>query len=59
MQQQTWVVTATFVANGVTVTRALPAIRDNFRSSAIARAIRNGLPGHAVVLTATARKVGR
>lgn len=57
---KSWQVTVTFrTQDGVTVTRPLPPIRDNFRSSAIARAIRNGIPGTGIVLDATAKPVGR
>lgn len=58
MQQSAWAVTVTFEVNGTTITRPLPAIRDTFKSSAIARAIRNGIPANAIVRDATARRVG-
>lgn len=57
--ERKWAVTVVFeTATGVTVRRDLPVIRDTFRSSALARGVRNGVPGNAKVITATAKAVG-
>jgi hypothetical protein len=55
-----WQVTVTFRTQaGVTVTRTLPPLRDQFRSAAIGRGIATGIPAKAIVVNATARPVGR